>query len=56
MTVVSLFLLSPVKIPLSLSERGRGVGGDGRLWPLIVLLHLTLEQGTGLGIVKLPYS
>lgn len=55
MTVVSLFLLSPVKIPLSLGA-GAGGGGDGQLWPLIILLHLTLEQGTGLGIVKLPYS
>jgi hypothetical protein len=49
MTVVSLFLLSPVKIPLSPLERGQ-------LWPLIILLQFTLEQGTGLGVVKLPYS
>ena len=53
MTVVSLFLLSPVKIPLAPLERGRG---RGWLWPLSILLQLTLEQGTGLGVVKLPYS
>ena len=45
MTVLSHSLLSPVKIPLSSLEGG--------LWPLVILLHLTLEQDAGLGVPNL---